>query len=409
MQQYDYDVVIIGGGMVGASLACSLAPSQLKILIIESFPLPNNAQEIKYQPSFDARATALSYGSAELYQQIGLWDELKTCATPIHKIHVSDRGNPITTTMDREQHKLDALGYVIENHWLGNNLLKHLQQFENITWHSPATVTQLIPQEKSIDIHIEQNGTVSIVKSELSIIADGANSALREKLGIHAHINPYQQTAIIANVAFENDHEYVAYERFTDEGPLALLPLNEKRSINDSGTSKRSALVWTIPTDQANDISTLSDNDFLQQLQKRFGYRLGLFTQVGQRYAYPLELIVAEEQVRSNLVVMGNAAHSLHPVAGQGFNLALRDIARLSNIITNAKKENRPLGDLQLLKQYEKEQLSDQNLIINFSDAVTRLFSNANIASRTARNLGMLALDILPGTKPLFTRKAMGL
>lgn len=244
-------------------------------------------------------------------------------------------------------------------------------------------------------------GQEQTIHTQLVIIADGADSPLRASLGIDVDIEKYHQTAIIANVALSNPHDGVAYERFTDEGPMALLPLGGKDGCE-------SALVWTQPEDQADAILALDDEAFMEQLQQRFGFRLGHFKSVGKRDAYPLQLMLAKEQVRSSLVVMGNAAHFLHPVAGQGFNLALRDCAALTTVLAKARRAQQPLGALKVLQQYEQQQQLDQQATIQFSDKLTRLFSTAALPSAGLRALGFLGLETLPGAKQLLASQTMG-
>ena len=234
--------------------------------------------------------------------------------------------------------------------------------------------------------------------TDLLIVADGGRSGLLEQLGIHRQVRPYGQTAIIANITSSQGHDGVAYERFTPNGPLALLPMS----------AGRSALVWTQPDAQVDEVMTLSDAAFLEALQDAFGFRMGALTRVGQRHAYPLSLIEAEEQVRTGLVVLGNAAHSLHPIAGQGFNLSLRDAMALADTLIDAPAHGAP-GDLRLLEGYLDRQRQDQQQTIAFSDGLTRLFSNRRPVLAAGRNLGLLGMDIVAPLKSVFARQAMGL
>lgn len=391
-------LTIVGGGMVGASLALALQSCARRagwtIRLVEAHPPERDA----WQPSYDARSTALSHGTRQLYACLGVWETLAQRVEPIKSIHVSDRGHPGSARIDARCEGVPALGYVVENAWLGEVLLGALDR-SVVQWLAPARVVAARPSSGGYLLEIDAEGQHSELTTDLLVIADGGRSSLLSQLGIHRKVAPYHQVAVIANVSSAAGHDNVAYERFTDSGPLALLPLSEGRS----------ALVWTLPEDQAADIAMLPDAAFLARLQDAFGYRLGELTRVGERHCYPLSLIEAEEQVRTSLVVLGNAAHSLHPIAGQGFNLSLRDTLALADTLTEAWEEGRPPTDLKVLLGYLERQRLDQALTVGFSDRLTRLFSNRQPLLTLGRNLGLLGLDILPPVKRVFARRAMGL
>lgn len=401
-----YDVVIAGGGMVGASLALALARAfndTLDILVVESFPLPPTG-ELSYQPSFDARSTALAAGSQEIYAGLGVWDTLAPQACPIDSIHVSTRGRPGSTVMQAQDESLPALGYVVENQWLGRVLLDHLQRFSSLHWCAPATVrTVSMLADARCRVTLEKNGDKFEVDGELLVIADGACSALAASLGIVYRRNDYGHQAIIANIATAKPHRGRAFERFTDQGPMALLPLQA------NGATSRSALVWTMPDSLAATTAALDERGFLAQLQQRFGYRLGAFTRLGERHSYPLQLVEAVEQVRRGVVVMGNAAHFLHPVAGQGFNLALRDVAHLVEVLRAARAEGKQLGELSVLQSYQQAQAWDQRATTLFSDRVSEVFTWSQPLVAVARDIGLSALDVVTPAKSWFLRQAAGL
>ncbi|WP_341707941.1 2-octaprenyl-6-methoxyphenyl hydroxylase [Halopseudomonas sp.] len=390
-------ISIVGGGMVGASLALALQPHAARcgwrINLIEAQP-PAVGQA---QPSFDARSTALSHGSRLMFEQLGIWDELASRVEPIRQIHVSDRGHPGVTRLFAEKERVPALGYVVENAVLGQVLLAALDPAV-VRWQAPARVVRAEPARSGWLMQVEEHGQLHEQATDLLVVADGGRSGLLEQLGIHRQVRPYGQTAIIANITSSQGHDGVAYERFTRSGPLALLPMS----------GGRSALVWTLPEAQADAVMALSDAAFLEELQEAFGFRMGALKRVGLRYAYPLSLIEAEEQVRSGLVVLGNAAHSLHPIAGQGFNLSLRDAMALADTLVCAAAEQSP-GDLQLLGSYLSRQRLDQQQTIAFSDWLTRLFSNRRPVLAAGRNLGLLGMDIVAPLKSVFARQAMGL
>lgn len=403
-----YDIVIVGGGMVGASLACALLPSadalDLDIAVVEAFPMPP-VGALEYQPSYDARATALAYGSRTIYELMGVWDTLRQHLSPIEHIHVSDRGRFGATRLHAEDEQVTALGYVVENHWLGWVLLDRLQQPDatRVDFICPAEVTQIDPGQTQMNLQIQQDDESHAVSAELVVMADGGRSELRERMGIGYQQTEYGQHAVVANVSPDRPHGGVAYERFTDSGPMALLPLE------DEGGRARCGLVWTVPDDQIEDVLALDDAAFLARLQDRFGYRAGAFVHVGSRQAYPLKLSLADEQVRAGLAVLGNAAHALHPIAGQGYNLALRGVVALADRLIQARKEGVLLGDLGVLQAFYEQQRYDQQRTIGLSDQVMKLFSNSNPLLSAGRDLGLQLLDICPPAKTLFARGAMGL
>ncbi|MDO9616329.1 MAG: 2-octaprenyl-6-methoxyphenyl hydroxylase [Pseudomonas sp.] len=385
------DIAIIGGGLVGASLAAALQAEAKQrgwsICLIEPFT-PGNG----YQPSYDARSTALSFGSQQIYQRLGLWQQISQRAEPIKQIHVSDRGRFAAARLSAEEEGVPALGYVVENAWLGECLWQALDQ-QVVSWRSPAQVMRMQALADGYRLTLDDG---SELECSLAILAEGGRSGLREQLGIAVSTTPYGQSALIANVSPQEAHNGLAFERFTEEGPMALLPLADNRC----------ALVWTRATLEAERLSALDDAAFLAELQQAFGYRLGSLRQVGARHLYPLALTAAQEQVRQHLVVLGNAAHSLHPIAGQGYNLSLRDTLVLAETLLAS---DAPLGDLATLQRYLSSQQMDQQLTVGFSDQVTRLFSTGQPLLAAGRNLGLLGLDLLPPAKRWFARQAMGL
>lgn len=384
-------LAIVGGGLVGASLALALQQGAKArgwtIALIEPFE-PGS----EYQPSYDARSTALSYGTRLIYQRLGVWERIAERAEPITQIHVSDRGRAGATRLDASDQQVPALGYVVENAWIGHCLWQALDD-EVVTRHCPAKVEQMQAVAAGYRLTLT---TGQVLDCDLAVLADGGRSALREQLGIAIKTTPYDQSALIANVTPGKPHGGQAFERFTDDGPMALLPLQDNRC----------ALVWTRPEEDAARLAALPEAAFLDELQQAFGYRLGGFQQVGARHLYPLMLIEAEEQVRSGLVVLGNAAHSLHPIAGQGYNLSLRDTEALAAALLSSSAK---LGDIGVLQAYHRQQRTDQWLTVGFSDRLTRLFAGSALLSVAGRNLGLLGLDLLPPAKAWFARQAMGL
>ncbi len=408
-----YDVVIAGGGMVGISFALALnrlSAGRLRILIAESFAVPN-AEQIQpiYRPSFDARATALSYGTRCIFDNLGVWPTLEQHVAAITTIHVSERERFGSVEMTAQDREWPALGYVVENMWLGavlsNELRKHscVDHRGGITLLSPATVVDGKPGSECASVTIEHNGETKTFTTNLLAIADGVDSSLRTKLNIAVKEHDYQRQAIIANLCCSEPHNGFAYERFTDWGPMALLPLSE----NNTTSEPRMALVWTMNHERGEQLRAASDDDFLRTLQQRFGDRQGQFTRIGQRHHYDLKSVCAEEQVRRQIVLIGNAAHSLHPVAGQGFNLALRDVQRLAEIICAAHARGESMGELAPLKHYLQTQALDQWKTLQFSDRITALFEKPGMIAGS-RHLGLIALDLNTELKNRFVDHTAG-
>lgn len=384
-------LAIIGGGLVGASLALALQQGfkqrGWQISLIEPFA-PGSA----FQPSYDARSSALALGSQQIYQRLGLWPAIAERAEAIQTIWISEQNRFAGAKLCAAQEGVAALGYVVENAWLGHCLWQALDP-EVVQWRCPAQVTALKAQAGGYQLTLDDGSPLDCA---LAVLADGGRSNLREQLGIAVQQRAYGQSALIANISSELPHQGQAFERFTANGPLALLPLVENRS----------ALVWTRTPNEAQRLSTLPEAEFLAALQADFGYRLGTLTQVGSRHLYPLTLSESTEQIRRHLVVLGNAAHSLHPIAGQGFNLSLRDALTLAETLLASEQ---PLGDLATLQRYQERQRLDQQLTVGFSDKVTRLFSNSQPLLTAGRGLGLLGLDLLPPAKSWLARQAMGL
>lgn len=400
-----YDLVIVGAGMVGASLSCILDQARLdrplSILLVESAPV--NLQAPPTQPSFDARTTVLSFGTVDYLKTLGLWEQLAEDTVSINHIHVSDQGRFGAVRMSSEEQGVEALGYVVENRLLGTMFNGALAKAESIELCSPVQVTSVRPLASGMEVMLTHNDQQTTVTTSLVVLAEGGRSGLCEKLGIERQSESYGQQAIIANVAFTKPHGNVAFERFTPKGPLALLPLP------DIDGQHRAALVWTHPMADVSDIMALDDESFMARLQDEFGNRLGRFVRVGERHAYPLSLVQANEQVRPGLVLLGNVAHSLHPVAGQGFNLAFRDTMRLAGILLEGIRNTDSLGDIHNLQRYLEQVRKDQDRTAGFSHYMTRLFSTDNIAAAWIRKFGLFSIDLSLPLRTAFARRAMGL
>lgn len=398
----DTDVLIIGGGMVGVTLALLLAREPgLRITLVEAITLPDlkPGEPLPYRPSFDARNTALSRRTVATYRELGLWDELQTHATPIFQIHVSERGHFGMARLVASEENVESFGQVIENAWLGLVLLRALKACPNVTLMDGVKLTGIEPGEKSVTARLQRGDEAFAMTVPLLVAADGAQSVSREFLGVAAETTPYDQVAVVTTVATHMPHQNIAYERFTEHGPIAVLPLPEERR----------AIVWTLPAGEEKALIDCSDEEFIARLQQAFGKRAGRFIKTAKRFAYPLALTVAHVQAMPRAVIIGNAAHSLHPVAGQGFNLCLRDCLALTQRLHKAHRAGADLGDFSLLRDYEAAREQDQLNVIRFSDGIVRGFSNATPGLTLARNLGLVTFDLLPVAKQALARYAMGL
>jgi 2-octaprenyl-6-methoxyphenol hydroxylase len=387
-----FDVAIVGGGMVGATLAVALAPLHLRVALIEA--VPHNAAS---QPSFDERTTALSNGSRRILETIGVWPAVNAQATPIAKIHVSDRGRFGFARIDASEQGLPAMGYVLPNRALGSALWSLLPS-PGIKIFCPAQVSGLAANEEAVKIEIAEAGATIAIDAKLIVAADGAQSVVRSAFGVAAEVRDYNQTAVITTVLPQRFHDNVAYERFTPEGPLALLPL-------DGG---RCTLVLTLAKDAAQSALAWSDQEFLAEVQRRFGFRLGRFLKVGRRVPYPLSLTQSDRTSAPRCVIIGNAAQGLHPVAGIGFNLGLRDAACLAELIAENLASDADPGSAKLLSEYDAWRRADRGGVIAFTDGLVRLFSNPLSGVARLRNLGLLAFDLLPPAKSALSRLSTG-
>lgn len=386
----NYDLIIVGGGMVGASLAVALKNSGLRIAVIEA--VANNALQ---QPSYDDRGIALAYGSQRIFESMGIWPQLAQHSTTINHIHVSDRGHFGVIRLSAKDEQVPALGQVITARAMGLVLNSALSKQDNLSFICPASVKTLQQQDDFVELELDNNQTIS---TKLLVAADGGQSTIRHLLKLGALEHDYQQTAIAANITTERPHNGKAFERFTDTGPIALLPMSDNRC----------SLVWTVTTGDEVVLLNATEHAFLSQLQDRFGYRLGQFLRVGQRHHYPLKLMQTDQPVQQRIVLIGNAAHSLHPIAGQGFNLGLRDVAALADVLVNTKL-NKDCGDARLLHAYQQWRLQDQDNVIKATSNLVSLFSSNNNLLGHCRGAALSMIDTLPPAKHWLAQKSMGL
>lgn len=388
----DFDIVIAGGGLAGSTLACALASTGARIAVIES------SAAAAQQPSFDDRAIALAYGSKRIFDGIGLWRAIAPGATPITNIHVSERGGFGFAHLDAVEERVPALGYVVLARELGGAITRQLGG-SGITRLSPATVVDFAEHGEQLGVNIVADGDQRQLRTRLLVAADGGESLIRQQLAIKTRCWDYGQTAIVSNVMPGISHGNIAYERFTPSGPLALLPM----------TDNRYGVVMAVAAASRDAVMALDDAAFLSLLQRRFGFRCGRFSRIGRRISYPLRLMMASKAVGPRIALVGNAGHALHPVSGQGFNLGLRDIAVLAELLAAALRQRQDPGAPQLLEDYQRRRLPDQQRVALLTDGLVRLFSNPLGAASVGRNLGMLAADMLPGVRHAIARHAMGL
>ncbi|MDN5870063.1 MAG: 2-octaprenyl-6-methoxyphenyl hydroxylase [Nitrococcus sp.] len=387
------EVVIVGGGLVGASLACALANAGVRAAVVEPFP-----PEVDAQPSFDERQIALAPSTRRIFEALGLWSAIALEATPIREIHVSDRGGFGITRMSAAEEGLDALGHILPSRRLGGVLFQRLRSRSEITLHCPAKAHDVTMDEAAARVRIECDQGSQSLSAPLLAVCDGARSRIRERLGIRLRERSYQQVAVIANVRPERNPAGRAYERFLRSGPLGVLP----------AANGRCAVIWTVPAQEADAVLALDEQAFLARLQDAFGYRLGRFIAAGGRSAYPLAALSAERCSAQRALVIGNAAHTLHPVAGQGFNLAMRDVAVLAELVAEALMAGGDPGAPRLLERYRHLRGADYRRTLAFTDGIVRIFSNRLPGLTFARNLGLALLELFPGSRQVLMRQAMG-
>ncbi|WP_288382615.1 2-octaprenyl-6-methoxyphenyl hydroxylase [uncultured Acinetobacter sp.] len=396
-------VIIVGGGMVGLSLTLMLAKQNIAVKLLEAIQYPDYDDEnlAAYHSSFDARNTALSRRSVQIYQKLQLWDALQQHATPILQVHITEEGSFGKARLVASQEKVESFGQVIENAWLGRVLLTQVRQHELIELIDGVKVTSLKQDQDFVYLNAEREHEQLELQAKLVIAADGRDSFCRQALGVGADVRDYDQVAIVTTVQTSKPHEQVGFERFSALGPLALLPL--------PGESRRS-VVWPVKKGTEDEwLGEHNDQHFLEALQKTYGDRAGTFEKTGRRFSYPLSQVLAHKQAVGRVVLMGNAAHTIHPVAGQGFNLCLRDADVLVRHLLQQLSESDDIGEPENLLAYEQARLKDQQRVIKFCDSVVRGFSNQNPVLKLLRNTGLVAFDVIPGIKPLVANYAMGL
>jgi 2-octaprenyl-6-methoxyphenol hydroxylase len=393
------DLAIVGGGMVGACLALALADTLKgtgrRLVLLEATP-PDTGQS----PSFDGRTSALSNGSRRILTTLGVWEAVVAQAAPISRIHISDRGHFGAARIDAAEQGLEAMGYVVPNRVLGAALWARLQDHPSVELRAPCRVIGLARESHCVHLALDAGTTLA---ARLVVAADGAQSVVRAAAGVSATADDYGQVALITQVSAGKPHAGVAYERFTTSGPIAVLPLPPAMG------QQRVATVWTLAPAAAARVRALDDAAFLSELQQAFGWRLGRLSAPGERLAYPLALVQAASLVSERVAIIGNAAQGLHPIAGQGFNLGLRDAVTLAECVADgfALPDGDP-GSAAVLQRYAQWRAADRRLLVRFTDGLVKLFGTNLGPLRAARSLGLSLFDVLPPAKAALSTLSTG-
>lgn len=388
-----FDIVIVGAGMVGASLAHALLNKGFSVAIVEAV-----SASAKFQPSYDDRHLALSLSSQSILNDLGLWSGLQSSATPVKQIHVSDQHHPGMVRLSAVDIGAEAFAYIVVAKQLGLALRESLEDCVK-TMFCPAQVTAIEQTEESCLTRIDCDGSLKQLRSRLLILADGTRSSTRAMCGFTTQEKSYRQTAIVCNLRTQLAHNNTAFERFTPQGPFALLP---------SGVD-RMAAVFTVNTDMAEQTLAMTDTEFLSACQQQFGRRLGRFSDPGQRSAYEINLLQVDMPYRGRALLLGNSAHSIHPNGAQGFNLALRDVAVLANRLGEVAAEKGDPGAAKVLQAYHRQRQGDQKRVIKMTDGLAQLFYTSDPFLGVARNLGLMTMQLLPGLKKKLIQQGAGL
>lgn len=387
-----FDIAIVGGGLVGSSLAAALASSAYRVALIDSQPLT----EINFKADqLDGRSIALALSSKKMLSALGMWERLQQHATAIKNIHISDQGRFGATRLDSARYEVESFGYLVPAEHLIHTLNEQVDSLDNVTRIQPYKVSAI---ENHHD-HVSLKGDGDEIQASLLIAADGANSFIRKALGIGVEEKQYQQSAIVGSLQCEQAHNNTAYERFTKDGPLALLPREDNRC----------GFIWMNPTKTAENNLALDDQAFIEKLQASFGFRLGHIKAISKRFSYPLALLMSEQRVQQRVVLIGNAAQTLHPIAGQGLNLALRDIAELVELLDQNDLDNNDLNNVdEKLRDYENKRKPDIEKTVRFTDRLNFLFNADYPVLKQSRSLGLAMLGAIPILEERIVKQNLG-
>ena len=385
------DVVIAGGGLVGLTLGAALAGAGIETAVVDGAP-PAAMRDA----AFDGRVSSIALGSKRVLDGIGLWPALAGAAQPILEIRVSDGDAPLFLHYDHRTAGSEPLGFIVENRTIRAALIEHAARLAAFRHLAPAAVEALEPTAGAVGARLADGRRV---RARLAIAADGANSTLRAAAGIETVRWSYEQTGIVCTVTHERPHRGIAHERFLPAGPFAILPM----------TGNRSSLVWTERAARAPALLGAPPSVFAQELHARFGDFLGMLEPTGPRWSYPLALTHAKRYVAPRLALAGDAAHAIHPLAGQGFNLGIRDAAVLAELVVDRARLGLDIGESDVLSRYQRRRRFDSVLLIGVTDGLNRLFSNDNAGLRLIRDAGLAAVNEMTPVKRFFMRHAMGL
>jgi 2-octaprenyl-6-methoxyphenol hydroxylase len=392
-QQPSFDLLVIGGGLTGLALACAVAGEGLRVLLVERASLAATVA-----PPFDGRVTAIAPGSRRLLQAIGVWRALAADAQPILDIEVGERDSPFRVHYDHRQVGDEPLGHIVENRLIRGALLARAEALagSSLVLAAPDRIARLDRRGAAVTVRLESG---MVAQAPLCTVAEGRQSQTRAAAGIGVMRWDYGQTGMVATIGHRLSHRGLAIERFFASGPFAILPM----------TGNRSSIVWAADNRLARDLIGLDDAQFLEELAERFGEQLGALELAGPRWHYPLSMVQADHYTARRLALVGDAARAIHPIAGQGWNLALRDVAALAELAIDAERLGLDLGAGQVLARYERWRRFDSLALIAITDGLNRLFANDLLPLRLARELGLGMVERIAPLKGFFMRHAMGL
>lgn len=390
LEPNECDVLIVGGGMVGLTLAAALGGAGLTVRVVDRAPTAAMTEA-----GFDGRASAIAAGSREVLDAIGAWAAMAPDAGPILEIRVSDGASPLFLHYDHDELGLGPLGHMVENRYIRRALLDRLAALERVRVIGGRAVVAIDRAALGAEARLDDGQRLG---ARLIVAADGRDSPVRQGAGIGVTAWRYDQAGIVCTVAHARPHRGIAQERFLPSGPFAILPL----------TGNRSSIVWTERADLAPRLLALDDAAFRHELARRFGDYLGDLRIVGPRFSYPLSLLHAERYVDHRLALIGDAAHAMHPIAGQGFNIGIRDVAALAEVVVDALRLGLDPGATTVLERYQRWRRFDNAVMLALTDGLNRLFRNQTAPVRLARDAGLAAVDKLPALKRVLMRHAMG-
>jgi 2-octaprenyl-6-methoxyphenol hydroxylase len=395
LSEFDYDLAIVGGGIVGATLAAALNDSGLRIAVLEAQP--------QSEAIAKSQAYAIHLSSSRIWQNIGVWEGIEPKVQCFKRVKLSDATYPGTVEFAAQNLSTSVVGHVAEHRVLLEELLQFLKGCDRVDWLCPAQVESVDYGHRSAKLNLTQTQGETLehktLRVRLVVAADGSQSQLRQWAGIQTAVKPYWQSCVVATIESEQFHHHTAYERFWPSGPFAILPISE--------TCCR--IVWTAPHAEAKALLALDDQAFIQRLTQRYGSQMGKLSIQGKRFAFPAKLMHAKEYVRLRLALVGDAAHCCHPVGGQGLNLGIRDVAALADVLHQAIAQGKDIGDVAVLRRYQRWRRWQNSLSLSFTDLLNRLFSNQIVPLVLMRRTGLHLMQSVPLLKVTALRFMAGL